>query len=175
MSSARARAALVFALCLPALSRAQTSAAPAAKIRSAALAIMNAARYCTLVTNGVDGQPQSRIVDPLIVSEGSVWIATNPLSRKVDEIKRDSRVTLTFFNTKANEFVTVIGKAILVTDSAQKARHWKNDWQPFYKQRTRGADFALFEIRASKLEVVSPTRGLVNDSKTWRPVTVSVP
>ena len=145
------------------------------KPRAAALEIMKAARYCTLVTNAPDGQPQSRIVDPLIESESSIWIATNPLSRKVDEILRDPRVTLTFFNTKANEYVTVIGRARQVANAAERAKHWKADWAPFYKNKTAGPDFMLFEVRASRLEVVAPGRGIMNDSKTWRPRVIDIP
>jgi general stress protein 26 len=165
------RCATFMLACATAAAHAQSPA----KDRAAALAIMQAARYCTFVTNGIDGQPQSRIVDPLIASEGSIWIATNPRSRKVAEVARDSRVTLTFFNTKANEFVTVIGRARQISDSAEKARHWKADWSPFYKQKWRGADFMLFEVRAARLEVVSPGRGIMNDSLTWRPRVIDIP
>src|SRR6185436_11853484 len=123
-------------------------AQPAREIRSAAFDVMRAARYCTLITIGADGQPQARIVDPLIAeNELRIWIATNPLTRKVDEIRRDPRVTLMFFNAPANEYVTVLARANQVTDTARKAAHWKPEWQPFYKQQTAGPDFMLFEVK----------------------------
>jgi len=159
-----------------AASRTALAQAAPATVRAAAVEIMKAARYCTLVTIGADGQPQARIVDPLLVDgQTSIWIATNPLSRKVAEIKHDARVTLLFFNTKANEYVTVIGRAAVVTDASQKARHWKADWAPFYKKQSRGEDFMLFEVRPSQLEVVSPGRGIMNDSTNWKPRIVRVP
>ena len=75
---------------------------------------------------------QARIVDPLVVpGQASIWIATSPLTRKVKQIERNPRVTLMFFNTTANEYVTVLGSAFVITDSAQKAKHWKADWAPF--------------------------------------------
>ena len=138
---------------------------------AAAYDVMRVARYCTLITIGSDGQPQARIVDPLIAeSEGAIWIATNPLTRKVDEIKRDPRVTLMFFNAAANEYVTVHARAVVVTDVKRKAAHWKPEWQPFYKERTTGSDFMLFEVKPFRLEVSSPRHKLNNDPKTWRPV-----
>jgi general stress protein 26 len=147
-----------------------------AQIRAAAADVMNAARYCTLVTIGDNGQPQARIVDPLVnANSSSIWIATNPLSRKVGEIKRNARVTLLFFNATASEYVTVLGKATLVTDSAQKASHWKPEWAPFYKEQYRGPDFLLIEVRPFRLEVSSPRHGLRNDPQTWRPVVVDIP
>jgi general stress protein 26 len=151
--------------------------APAkAQIVAAAFDVMRAARYCTLVTIGADGHPQARVVDPLIAeSEGAVWIATNPLTRKVEEIKRDPRVTLMFFNAAANEYVTVHARASLVNDAARKAAHWKAEWQPFYKEQAGGADFMLFEVKPFRLEVSSPRHKLNNDSKTWRPVILDLP
>ena len=154
------------------------AAAQAAKpqIIAAAFDVMRAARYCTLVTIGSDGQPQARIVDPLIAeSETTIWIATNPLTRKVEEIKRDPRVTLMFFNAAANEYVTVHARAAIVTDRARKAAHWKDEWQPFYKEGAGGDDFMLFEVKPFRLEISSPRHNLNNDGKTWRPVILDLP
>ncbi len=145
--------------------------APApAQIRAAAIDIMKAARQCTLVTIGEDGHPQARIVEPLIAADGAVWIATNALTRKVREIKRDPRVTLTFFNAAGGEYVTVLGTATPVTDPARKAAHWRAEWKPFYKDEHRGGDFMLFEVRPHRLEISSPRRKLDNDPTTWLPV-----
>ena len=143
---------------------------------AAAFDVMKAARYCTLITMGDDGRPQARIVDPLIAErEGSIWIATNPLTRKVKEIARDPRVTLMFFNSSANEYVTVIADARVVTDAARKAAHWKDEWRPFYKEQVRGSDFMLFEVRPTRLEISSPRHQLSNDPQTWRPVILNLP
>jgi hypothetical protein len=67
---------------------------PAARERALAAAyeVMNASRYAALVTRGKDGYSQARIVDPLLGPDRTIWIATNPLTRKVEEIRRDGRV-----------------------------------------------------------------------------------
>jgi general stress protein 26 len=104
----------------------------------------------------------------------TIWIATNPLTRKVEEIRRDGRVTLLYFNASANEYVTVIGRATLVTDSVAKIAHWKSDWAPFYKSGPRGSDYTLIRIKPSRLEVVSPNRHVMSDPKTWRPVIIDL-
>ena len=145
-------------------------------VKVAALDIMKSARYATLVTIGHGGQPQARIVDPLLGSDvGSIWIATNPLSRKVKEISRNPRVTLLFFNSPKNEFVTVLARATVVTDSASRAKHWKPEWTPFYKGGSNGGSVTLFEVKPFQLEIVSAARGFKNDTITWRPVIVRVP
>ncbi len=145
------------------------------EMRAAAFDVMRAARYCTLITNGADGQPQARIVDPLIVeSESAIWIATNPLTRKVTQIKRDERVTLMFFNASEGEYVAVFAKAFPVADAARRAAHWKPEWLPFYKGGVNG-DVTMFEVKPFRLEVSSPRHHLNNDPKTWRPVVLDLP
>jgi len=144
-------------------------------IRAAAFDIMSAARYCTMITVGPDGQPQGRIVDPLVIrDETSIWIATNPLARKVKEIDHNPRVTLVFFNQPGNEYVTVLGRARVVTAAAERGKRWKPEWAAIYKDQGRGPDFLLFELRPFRLEVSSVGRGLVNDPKTWRPIILDI-
>lgn len=152
-----------------------TEAASRARIMDAAREIMQRARYCSLVTVGRDGHPQARIVDPLAPEPDlTIWIATRPLTRKVDEIRSDPRVTLVYFDPSGPSYVTVLATAELVTDAAEKARRFKDDWGAFYKDRHRGDDFVLIRSRPTRLEVVSPERGIDNDPLTWRPTTIEL-
>lgn len=145
------------------------------RIHAAAFDVMRAARYCSLVTIGGDSHPQARIVDPLLGPDRTIWIATNPLTRKVDEIRRDPRVTLLFFNAAANEYVTIHARARLVEDPATRAARWKSEWGPFYQNRHEGPDFLLIEVRPFRLEISSPRHALSNDTRTWRPVSLDIP
>lgn len=145
------------------------------KIVAAAREIMQAAHYCTLVTIGADGQPQARIVDPFPPdSDLTIWIATNPLTRKVDEIRRDPRVTLMYFSAATFEYVTIIGTAVADTGTIAKAGHWKDAWASLYKEKNRGDDYLLLRVKPSRMEVVSVRRGIANDPKTWRPASVDI-
>jgi general stress protein 26 len=146
------------------------------QVIAAAKAIMQEARYCTLITVAPDGQPQARIVDPFAPdSTLTLWIATNALTRKVQEIRGNPRVTLLYFNASTFEYVTVIGTATLDTDPQHKASHWKPEWATMYKDQNRGDDYLLLRVRPLRLEVVSTRRGMRNDPKTWRPVIVELP
>ena len=162
-------------MCLIAVRAAADPPAPVDRERAQAAAfdVMKAARYGTLVTLGADGHPQARIVDPLLGADRTIWIATNPLTRKVGEIRRDARVTLLFFNAAANEYVTVHGRASAAADAATRAARWKPEWAPFYKTRSEG-DFLLIEVRPSRYEISSARLGFANDAKTWKPVVVDV-
>jgi general stress protein 26 len=132
-------------------------------------------RYCGLITLGPDGHPQARLVDALAPeADLSVWIATNPATRKVQEIRADARVTL-FYADAPHGYVTLIGRAALVDDPAEKARRWKDAWAPFYKDRNHGDDFQLIRVVPSRVEVVSYAHGVLNDPQTWRPQAVELP
>jgi general stress protein 26 len=154
----------------------QQDAPPRTQVVAAARAIMQEARYCTLITLGPGGQPQARIVDPFLPdSDLTIWIATNPVTRKVEEIRRDPRVTLLYFNPATQEYVTVLGSAALDTDSLHKAAHWKAEWAALYRNQNRGEDYLLLRVKPSRLEVVSTRRGMRNDPQTWRPVILELP
>jgi general stress protein 26 len=147
-----------------------------AAVLKAAREVAQKARYATFVTLAEDGRPQARIVDALGPDEDfHVWIGTNPLTRKVAEIARDSRVTLTFFDPSGPAYVTLSGTARLVAEPAARAMRWKSAWAPFYKDEWRGADFALLEVVPLRLEVVSQRHGLINDAVNWRPVSLEFP
>jgi general stress protein 26 len=166
-------------LCLPRL--AATEPVPAqtpdrAKVLAAAVQLMEKARFCGLVTIGEDGHPQARVVDAFSPEPDlTVWIATNPITRKVKQIKADPRVTLFYFDPSGPGYVTLLAKAELVSDPAEKARHWKEDWAAFYADKNRGEDFILIRCKPIRLELVSYGHGILNDPGTWRPVTIEFP
>lgn len=138
--------------------------------------IIQKAGYCSFITAGEDGHPQARIVDPLGPDESfTFYIATNPLTRKVDQIRRDPRVTLLCFDAATSSYTTVLAKAAIVTDAEQKARHWKASWTPFYPGGAKGDEVVLIRLTPSRMEVVSEARGLTSDPKTWLPLVVTFP
>ena len=173
------RLVLLLSFLLPALAGAQTPPAPQhsrGEIVAAATDIVQKARYCTLVTNGEDGHPQARIVDPLGPDASfTMWIATNPLTRKVAQIRRDPRVTLLCFDAATSSYVTVLGRGAIVTDPAEKAKRWKEEWTPFYASGATGNDVMLIRLTPIRLEIVSVERGFAGDPKTWRPLTIEFP
>ena len=171
----RLAAALVLGA-LGVLASLPAAAAEPATVLKAAREIARKARYATFITIGPEGQPQARIVDALGPDDDfAVWVGTNPATRKVAEIAKDPRVTVSFFEPSMPAYVTLIGTATVVTDPSVKAKHWKESWEPFYKNGSRGADFALLKFVPHRLEIVSEKDGLVNERVTWRPVTVDFP
>jgi general stress protein 26 len=133
---------------------------------------MAAARYCALITLDSLGRPQARTLDPFPPDENMVvWLGTNPRTRKVSEIRRHPRVTLYYFDREALAYVAISGIARLVNDPKEKTKHWKDEWKDFYRDRAK--DYFLIAVTPEKLEVVSVKKGMVGDSLTWKPPSVS--
>ena len=142
-----------------------------ADLLRAAREIMLAARYCALITVDETGRAQARTMDAFAPEEDMVvWMATNPKTRKVAEIRRDPRVTLYYYDGASQSYVTIAGRAQLVNDPAEKQKRWKEDWKAFYPDRDAG--YLLIAVTPERLEVLSPSRGIGNDPVTWRPPSV---
>src|SRR2546423_1957913 len=141
---------------------------------AAAREIMTTTRYCALITSDAQGRTNARTMDAFAPDENMiVWLATNPRSRKVAEIRRRPRVTLYYFDRENQAYVTIHGTARLVNDANEKQRHWKEEWSAFYPNRDR--DYLLIKVVPTRLEVVDTKKGIVGDSKSWRPPTVPFP
>lgn len=144
-------------------------------IIAAAKTVMAKARYATLVTLDGHGEPQARVVDPFAPDEDlTIWIATNALSRKVQQVSADHRATLLYFDAASQHYVTLIGAAALVRDPQEKAKHWKDEWVAFYKDTYRGDDYVLIRVTPARLEVVAASLGMTSDPATWRPVVLDL-
>jgi general stress protein 26 len=101
-----------------------------------------------------------------------VWMATTPSTRKVAQIRRDPRVTLSYFDPNSMGYVTLLGTAALVSNPAEKAKRWKEDWAKLYTDKNRGDDYLLIKVTPIRLEVSVESQGITNDPKTWRPVVI---
>jgi len=138
---------------------------------TAAREVMLAARYCALITQDSSGRSQARTLDPFPPDENMVvWLGTNPRSRKVAAIRRNSRVTLYYFDRESQAYVTIYGIARLVNDPKAKLKWWKDEWKDFYPDRTR--DFLLIRVTPEKVEVVNVKKNIVGDPHTWKPPSV---
>jgi general stress protein 26 len=140
---------------------------------TAARSIIEAATYATFITTDRTGRPQARTVQPMPpTSDWEVWFATNPRTRKVGEIRRDARVAMHYFDKPTLSYVTVLGRAAVITDRATKDAHWNPAWSEFYPDRDTSV--VLVRVRVERLEVVSTGKKIVGDARTWRPPSVTV-
>lgn len=141
----------------------------------AAADVMRSARFCTLITLDEDGHPRARVMDPFEPEKGLVvWMATNADTRKVEDLRRDPRATLHYFDTEGIGYVTLQGEILLIEDPERKALHWKPDWKNFYQDEYRGRDYLLLRFVPRRLEIVSHTHGIASDAMAWRPAVLEL-
>ena len=130
--------------------------------------IMAAAGTCALITIDTKGQPRVRTMDPFLPDEDfTVWFGTNPKSRKVDEIKKNARVTLYYADPGKTGYVSIHGTAQLIDHPKEKEQHWKAEWEAFYQNKK--TDYLLIKVVPIWLEVMSTIHRVDGDEKTWQP------
>lgn len=139
-----------------------------AAILTEAKSIIESSYYCTLITQDKKGQPKARIVEPFLPEKGyTVWMATNPNSRKVIQLKNNSKTTLHYFDKSKLAYVSLMGDAYLVDDAIIKAQKWKEGWEKFYPKRD--TDYLLIKFVPHTLELISPSKKYLGDKITWKP------
>ena len=74
------------------------------------------------------------------------------------------------FDAATSSYVTILGRGDLVTEMTEKQRHWKPDWAAIYPNGAKSNDVMLVRITPARLEIVSESRGMIGDPKTWLPL-----
>lgn len=124
--------------------------------------------YGTLITIDSKGQPKARVMEPFSPDENmEIWLATNPKSRKVNEIKNNSKATVHYFDKNNMGYVSFYGNAYIVNDEKVKSTKWKKGWERFYKNQKE--DYMLIHFIPQSLELISISKGFTGDKKNWKP------
>jgi general stress protein 26 len=130
--------------------------------------LISAAKYATFITLDEQGAPRSRMVQPKAPERDfTVWFATNPRTRKVQDIARNTHVVLHYFDPVREGYVSIVGTAVVARDKATKDAHWDPAWNGFYKDRENGV--VLIRVTPDHLEIVSDKDHITGDNATWRP------
>lgn len=138
-----------------------------AQLIAAAREIIAGQTYCALITQDKDGRPQVRTMNPFPPEDDmTVWIATSTLTRKVQHIRREPKVTLYYANhAQATGYVAITGRAELVDDRAEMIKRKRAYWDsafPGFK------NLVLIKVVPEYMDVLNYSRGAVADPKTWR-------
>jgi general stress protein 26 len=134
----------------------------------AAREIMEASKMCALITQDKKGTPQVRTMDPFAPeADFTIWLATNPKSRKVDQIRRNKRVTLYYTGKADMGYVVIHGMAQLIHGQSEKDKYWKEEWKDFYKNHSD--QYLLIKVKPMYLEVINYDRGILGNRETWQP------
>lgn len=138
------------------------------KLINIAREIMVSAKTCALITLDEECRPRVRVMDPFIPeSDLTVWFGTNPKSRKVNQIKKNPKVTLYYLDSDASGYVMIHGIAQIVNDPIEKEKRWKDEWKAFYPNKSK--DYLLIKVSPEWMEIISYTHGIIGDPLSWEP------
>jgi general stress protein 26 len=116
--------------------------------------IIDSARCSVLVSVDNEGRPHAREMDPFAPDDNMIiWFATNPNTRKVQQIRNNPNVAVFYYDTKGLSYVSINGKAELVNDPAEKEKHWKTYWKRYYPDRDK--DMILIKVVPERMELIS--------------------
>ena len=124
--------------------------------------------FTTLITIDAKGQPRARVMEPFAPNDNFIiWMATNPKSRKVTQIKNNPKATLHYYDKARFSYVSLMGKAFLINDEILKASKFKKGWEQFYNNQKE--DYLLIQFIPESLELISIPNKFTGDSITWKP------
>lgn len=142
-----------------------------ATLIKAAKEIITSTGTCALITQDSNGISRVRTMDPFLPENDlTIWFGTNPKSKKVVQIKNNNKVSIYYRDKDDSGYVTIYGKAELINNQTVKNKYWKDSWKSFYPNKKES--YLLIKVTPIWMEVVSPTRNIIGDLKTWEPPTL---
>jgi general stress protein 26 len=84
--------------------------------------------------------------------EGNIWFFTSLDSEKVDEIKRNNQVSLTYVDQKNEIYVSIEGKAELVDNKEKMRELWKPVMEDWFTGGVESPNLGLLKIEMQQAE-----------------------
>ena len=84
--------------------------------------------------------------------DGNLWFFTRASSHKVDEVRGDQRVGVTYAEPSKQEYVSLSGHARLVRDRAAIEQHWQEALRTWFPKGTDDPDIALLKVEVDMAE-----------------------
>jgi general stress protein 26 len=131
----------------------------APELLSVARELIANVKNCWLVTVSRNGEAHARIVAPIPgvpgESEWTVWVLTSGDSRKVDEIRRDDRVTLGYQHDPDSAYAALAGHARIVDERAKISQRWNNSWDRVFQAGAEDTDAVFIRVEVDRIELFS--------------------
>ena len=100
-----------------------------------------------LTTLDQDGALRSRpMAAPQMDQDGVLWFFSTDYSPKVQDVRVHPQVSVSYSAPDQNRFVSLSGKADLVTDTRQIERLWKPALKAWFPRGAQDPDLALLRV-----------------------------
>lgn len=112
---------------------------------------------CWLATRALDGGTNARAVNSTAGPPGSdEWarcIVVRRSSRKVAEIREESRVTLAYQHPSGDRFVALGGRATIIEDVHEMRARWSHDLDRQFPPGFAEANLIVLQVDVERIEV----------------------
>jgi len=103
-----------------------------------------------------EDQPRVRPVSPIVEADTTLWVTTFCTSRKVKQIRKNSKICLAFVEQpRGDKAATVIGEAKIIENVEEKRRVWNLatfDLSQHFPNGPESDEFCLLKIVIKKIE-----------------------
>jgi general stress protein 26 len=143
---------------------------------------VNAVPTCLAITIDGNGDANARAINTSkLTDEWTVRFMTDRRTRKVAEIAQTGRLTLVYYHQAGGAYVTLVGRATIVDDVADKQAIWQPGSFKWHPGGPTDPNVVLVEFVAERIEtwntpgqiVPDPTKGLwaavlMRNASGWR-------
>ena len=128
------------------------------QLLATARSIMKEADYCFFMTHGSSGEIDARLMHPFEPdAEFNIWLGASPRSRKVREVLKDNKVTLSYISPRSTAYVTIVATASVVTTLELKRKYWRAYWTDTYPGGPDNDEYVLIKILPIRIEFMNFT------------------
>jgi general stress protein 26 len=109
--------------------------------------------FAMMTTIEADGTLRSRPMSTQQVEfDGDLWFFTRASAPKVDEVRRDERVNLSYAKPEEQRYVSISGTAQIVRDRRKIEELWKPELKAWFPKGLEDPDIALLKINVEQAE-----------------------
>lgn len=109
--------------------------------------LVKGVHICMMTTLAEDGSIDAR---PMALQnkpfDGTMWFLTRSTSEKVDEVRKDKHITLTFAEPSDGKYVTLKGKAYASEDRSKIHELWNDVYKAWFPDGPDGPDIAVMRV-----------------------------
>ena len=119
---------------------------------------------CMAITVDGSGGANARVVNPKPVSDTwTVRLLTDRRSRKAAEIERSGHLTLAYQFDAGGGYVSLIGRAVINDDVAEKSANWSPASQRWFPGGPTDPNVVYVDFIADRIELWSAPHGVQPD------------
>jgi general stress protein 26 len=118
--------------------------------------LIKSTEYCFFITEHKDGHPHARLMQPYEPEiDFSVYFGASPRSRKIREIRRKPKVSIAFYNQQETAYVSMLGAATVVENSALRQKYWRSNWNDLFPGGPESDEYVLIKFVPERIEMMN--------------------